>query len=188
MPISDSELDAILGEKAEPLTARANGFDGSGYWLGGRELHAFSPSRYRAADAMGWRFQRLDADQQTELARTSGYPGMAQDVGIVLWLMNVGPSQVERAIRNPEWALSQMAVWYDDAEMGWSGRNFGEALRIYSSVIADKIGAMEAFNAAAKTEDETEGPEDRAEDVGKPSTGQDSWDSSPESRVTVSVS
>lgn len=187
MPISDAELDAILGEKAERFPEKANGFDGSGYWLGGRELHAFSPSRYRAADAMGWRFQRLDADQQTELARTSGYPGMAQDVGIVLWLMNVGSSQVERAIRNPEWALSQMSVWYDDAELGWSGRNFGEALRIYSSVIGDKIAAMEAFNAVTKAQDETEGPEDRAEDVGKPSTGPGSLTSSPESRVTVSV-
>jgi hypothetical protein len=105
----DQDNEEAYGD-THPITPDRAFIESDGHSLNGITLHAYNPERMWAADAMGLRYGNLTEAQVKQFRRTSIYPGMAGDIGIVLWLCSEEDMETIRAARRDPSGYESVAI------------------------------------------------------------------------------
>lgn len=130
----------------------------AGYELFGKPLHAYSPSRKVAAQAMGMLYPYVGEAGAAQMELTGRYPGQVQDMVIVLWLCTLpDPRDIEReekekdhqyrqrvrsmftpakASRVPEIALTNALEWADEQGILNMGPKEEDASRVFIAIVS----------------------------------------------------
>lgn len=122
--------------KSEFADKGSQAFAGLDRMIFGKVPAEFSPRRLMAANALGFRFFKLNAEERAQLNDDNYiYDGMFWDASLCAFLCLCNPSFLFKAVRVPEAAISEIMGWIDTNKLSAGTSGFKEVMEHYNSVM-----------------------------------------------------
>lgn len=104
--------------------------------LFGEVPQPWAPRRLMAANAMGFKFFKLNADERAQLADANYvYDGMFWDAVLCAFLCSCKAAFLFRAVRLPDAAVQEVMTWADEKKLTPGAPNWDDVMNHYNSVM-----------------------------------------------------
>ena len=125
------------------MTPNKSFIDSDGHSLGDLKLQPYTPERVWAADSMGLRYGNLTKADIRQWRGSGYYPGMAGDVGIIIWLCSLTDlDEIASARRDPTNACRLAAEFAAKEKIiSFKQKRFWQAHKVFLAIM-DEINVV----------------------------------------------